>query len=273
MIAADSLFRWDSPVSAATMARWQAELDRAVGVTDRLSGLVLRWEAGDAWQPIQRFIIWQTEPLDSLEPWVRAELLSRRHPRGSGHYCGDGYCLCPAEKQKGRWVGGMTRFIDRQTWELYRDTGCYGRRWWVIQGSTGGHRFAWRNDEPQAAAAKAKGFPAQTPAPGDLPYAPFVPSLTLPLILRERRARHFMGTLASMATRLDLLKLEEQAEAAQAARAVWEWAGDEAERLWYDAGADLLPRYFEDTYGRVPTGTKPTLIPDVVDERILSPTI
>jgi hypothetical protein len=253
--APDRLFRYDPPASREQVAQWQRMLDEHCPVTDRLSRLVLRWEAGDPWQPIQRWVVWQClDPKHvTIEPWVRSAL-NGPHPRATGHYCGDGYCLCAMKRNK--WVGGATRLLDRQTWELHRDTGLYGTRWWVLQGRSGGHRFAWAPDEPQATVAAAKGLPTQTPAPGDLPYAT-LDGRTLRAIDRERRAGFVMDALADAHQRLAAITAEEKAQATDAAKALWAWSDEEATRLW-DEGANLLPHYLAEQYGRAPVGYKST---------------
>lgn len=256
----DHLFRYEPPVSRETMRAWQRELDAAVEPTDRLARLVIRWEAGDVWQPVQRFMLWLCHDPNAVttEPWA-VQAIRGPHPRASGHYCGTGvdsfgrpYCLCPVKK--GKWVRGTTRVIDRQTWDLYQDTGLYGTRWWTIQGPHGGHRFLWEPDELASVASRMHGGPAQTPAPGDLPYAPF-DGRVIRQVLMERRTAQIMAALSLAAHKGDSLRAEEQAEAERVAQLLWQHMDEQAYGLWHD-GAELLPRYFEDTYGRTPTGTK-----------------
>lgn len=257
-------FTYDPPVSHATIRDWQKELDRAVPVTEKLSRLVIRYEPGDPWQPIHRFLIWQcVDPKHvEIEPWI-LNALNGPSPRSRGHYCAPGWCLC--ELKSNRWVGGATRLIDTATWRLYRDTGLYGQRWWTIQGNNGGHRFQWAKDELASHVSHLKTGNADTPCPGDLPYAPF-DRRVVRQIMAERRVNAIESFLKSAGSKKLALSHEEEAEAKAKAKALWEWTEHRTEELWND-GAELLPRYFEETYGRAPTGTRNTLDPEVVERR------
>jgi hypothetical protein len=260
----DALFRYEPPVSKDTQRAWQRMLDAAVEPTERQARLVLRWEPGDVWQPIQRWMLWLcVDPKHTeIEPWVRAAL-KQAHPRATGHYCGVGvdtfgrpYCpdgVKPNHIHKHKWVNGTTKVIDRQTWELHRDTGLYGTRWWTIQGHNGGHRYLWEPDELASVASRMRGGPPQTPEPGALPYAPF-DARVIRQVLMERRAAQILDALNKAAS-ADTLRAEEQAQAEQVARMLWDHMDEQAYALWHD-GAEILPRYFEDTYGRMPTGSK-----------------
>lgn len=260
--APPALFRYDPPVSGRTLAAWQRDLDAIVPPAARRVRLVLRWEPGDLWQPVQRFIIWMGQDPRWLntEPWVVNEL-RKSSPRSNGHYCGVGYCLCDVKKN--RWVGGVAKFVDRETWRLYRDTGLAGWRWWTIQGHGGGHRFQWRRDELAARLSVMKGGPADTPAPGDLPYAPF-DRRVIAGVLQERRASDITTALERAGENPQALSLEDRREADAWMKALMEWSDERAYALWHD-GAELLPRYLEDQYGRVPVGSARPLDCDAVD--------
>jgi len=63
--------------------------------------------------------------------------------------------------------------VDRTTWELFRETGCYGERWWVIQGDNGGHRYSLTDSELRFASAVSGGQAMKVPKIAELPYVPF----------------------------------------------------------------------------------------------------
>lgn len=262
-------FRYDSPVSRAKMAIWQAQIDRVFHPVDRLSRLIIRWDAGDTWQPIQRFVIWHCEDpeLVRIPPTVRAAL-RRPHPRSKGHYCASGtnergavWCMCPIKAN--RWRGGANQHMDRGTWELYRDTGLYGRRWWTIQGHKGGHRFVWDTSEFEARFSAMHGGPQQTPDPGDLPYAPF-DGRVLDRIAPLDKVRAW-SMMVDFATRHpDQLDAEEEAEAVAFKRALWhhiDWGIEEA----WEMGGSALKQHLRETVGRPKIGEDRT---DVDYERI-----
>ena len=247
-------FTYDAPHSQATIAEWQRALDAETYRGDKLSRLVIRWEAGDPWQPIRRYLIWQcVDPQHVvIEPWNR-KALNGPSPRSRGHYCAPGWCFC--ELKANGWTGGATKMVDTATWRLYHDTGLYGQRWWTIQGAHGGHRYQWASDELAAAVAQVKGKPTQTPAPGDLPYAPF-DRRVIRAIMAERHASALVDALKSIGATKAAMDREDQDAAHAKAQAVWDWAGDRVDELW-DEGAELLPRYFEETHGRAPIGLRP----------------
>jgi hypothetical protein len=150
---------------------WQEELDKISPVSTRgqLSWYKIHWESGEPWKPIQRWVIWQMHPLGKIPNWLDPNAFKGPHPRSTGHACFVGWCLCPVKKN--RWVGGPpTAFgVDRVTYELFKDTGHYGSRFWIVQGSKGGHRRKY--DEIEEAVAFAAKLPTEPPNFCDLPYA------------------------------------------------------------------------------------------------------
>ena len=247
------VFGYAPPVSDETIKGWQAELDRYYDRRPRGARVVIYWEPGDPWQPINRFFLGQAvDPrFVTIEPWVLAALKGP-NPRSQGHYCGDGYCLC--EVKRYRWEGGASRFVTGYQWRMYRDTGLYVTPWWVIQGSRGGHRYKWEKEEVASLVASIKGLGDQPPCAGDLPYAPF-DQRVLRAIRGEWMAKRASDMLRSLSDRKDSMALEERDEAEKVARALWDWTGDQAEALWNE-GADAIPIVLEMEYGRAPIGHK-----------------
>lgn len=133
-----------------------------------VSWLKMVWEAGDPWQPIGRWTIWQMFPVGKV-PTSKADGLRGPSPRSTGHACFDGYCQCLTKRR--RWVDGpeSAAGISLTTWKLFQETGCYGERYWVCQGTKGGHRSSY--DAMESMTAQAMGLPEQPPEMGDLPYA------------------------------------------------------------------------------------------------------
>ena len=62
---------------------------------------------------------------------------------------------------------------------------------------------------------------------------------------------------------------EEKQEALATQRVLWDWAGQQIEEMW-DEGLDLLPRMFEQQYGRAPVGHKVTTDYEAIEERALT---
>ena len=246
-----AVFGYAAPHDAETIRRWQAELDHAVGYRPQLSRLVLRWEPGDPWEPLGRYVLWQgVDPkYATAEPWL-VKAGRGPSPRSTGHWCDDGYCGCLTKKH--RWVQGATRVLDAAAWRLYRETGLIGTRWWVVQGSQGGHRFQLDRelDALEMKLRVLRGLPPDTPSVGQLPYAPF-DQRVLDAIQRYRRAAICFKALEHVERTGKQMDAEEQQQAEAAAEALWQWTGAQAEELWHQGG-ELLPRYMEDTFGRVP---------------------
>jgi hypothetical protein len=261
------LYRNEPPVSRETLADWQRQLNAAVPPTDKLSHLLILWEPGDEWMPIQRFFLWQcVDPkYHEIEPWILAELRGPA-PRTTGHPCFAGYCLC--DVKRARWVEGACKYIDQATWQLYQDTGLYGTRWWVIQGEKGGHRKRWEVGGLESTISNMKGHGTQPPVAGDLPYAPF-DQRVLTAVLKEKQQTAYMRAIVDGAQRRALLTEEEEAERQQLQREVWNLVGEQVDALW-EQGADLLPRYFEEQFGRVPTGTPSLIDPELVERQFIS---
>ena len=115
---------------------WQEELDRIAPPADMTRGqlpkarAVIWWEAGDEWEPIQRWFIYQVLPKAAIHPSILAEL-EGPHPRSKGRYSG----------KLGCWVDGPAPHITKTQWELYRKFGGLAKPYWVVQGSGRGHRY------------------------------------------------------------------------------------------------------------------------------------
>lgn len=257
-VAVPTMFRYDPPVPAWRVAQWQRELDRVFQPADQISRLVIRWEAGDEWQPIQRWMIWQCQdPKHSPIPPFLRDALHGPHPRSTGHYCAPGlnskgqpWCACLIKGNK--WVKGANRHVDRQTWELYHDTGLYGRRWWTIQGTKGGHRFLWDTEELEAKLSQLMGGPSQTPDPGDLPYAEF-DYRVLEKIGRLDQVRTWTRTLEFAARNADHLEAQQREDALKAREALWKWIDWGIEEAWAEGGS-AFKQYLSDEYGRAKPG-------------------
>jgi hypothetical protein len=156
---------------------WQAELSAIAPRSSQLSWLLLVWEPGVPWEPLHRWTIWQMYP-DGMVPERHLESLPiehrvgeeiAAHPRSTGHPCYPGWCTCAIKAN--RWRGGPRAAIgiSTTTWDLFRRTGCYGRRWWVVQGDHGGHRYVF--DDVESQTAVANGHEAQPPKIGELAFA------------------------------------------------------------------------------------------------------
>jgi hypothetical protein len=175
-----------------------------------LSWFLLVFEPGDPWQKIGRYIIWNMRPWGSV-PHLHKASLYGPHPRASGSYNPDLGMFESRSKVKSS--------VDRVTYELFRLTGCYGQRYWVLQGKNGGHKY--RLTHLEKAIAKAHGYPfGDTPAPGDLPYAPFDNRVRRHLLDLDRY-RMWNRVSDFAARKWNDLDSEDKAEARRANAAIW----------------------------------------------------
>jgi hypothetical protein len=156
----DALYHEAPPVGKDQIARWQSALESFVPKSDRMSYLYLRWEPGDPWQPVQRWVLWELLPMEACPPDI-ALALKGPHPRSTGFY----------NIRTQRWCDGPEgcERIDRATWEVFQETGRWGMRFWCIQGKGPGHPLVmpW----VVKTVKKLTGDPiAEPPFCGDLPY-------------------------------------------------------------------------------------------------------
>jgi len=199
---------------------WQDRLRRHFPVSDSLTGLYLRWEKGNPWEPINRWVVWQLYPVHAIDEQIRKELLDDS-PRTHGHYCAEGWCLCPVLRDG--WVGGHVSCIDQQQWELYRETGYYGQRYWAIQGDQGGHKYRLNTIESKIAHIKTG--KSSTPALGDLPYAE-MDERTFDKLVERDRVRMYANVAAWGAdyqARGAVMEEEDRAGVLEANELLWHW--------------------------------------------------
>lgn len=205
---------------------WERRIADAFPRSESVSWLCVRWEKGNPWEPINRWVVWHMRHpslIKNREGLI--EELRGPAPRSTGHYCATGWCEC-AEKM-GRWFGGAAFQIDQQQWELFQETGCYGTRWWIVQGSEGGHRH--RLDRVEARIAKLMGGESDTPAPGDLPYADFDYRAYEKIVLADK-VREWKQVSDWCARKSETLNAEETAAEIEANKLLWEWMGAKTKR-------------------------------------------
>lgn len=142
-------------------AWWVEELRRIAPPNDKLNWLLIHWEPGETWEPVQRWMIREMDP---------------RHDRMSLNEHLE-YETHPRSPERGRWIGeGVNRRWKSyggpslRQYELFHRYRCRSRRVWICQGPNGGHPFEL--SQAERAFKQALGLPeADTPAPGALPFS------------------------------------------------------------------------------------------------------
>ena len=150
--------------------QWQAALDRIVPVTDKVSRLMIVWQAGlsrvDTNTPdyeVQRWEIYEVLPKGIYPEELLGEL-NGPDPRQLGRFVED-----TDVRENGRMMWESWCNVSRVQWDIWQETGCYAQRFWIIQGDQGGH--PWTLSRTEKGFLKAMGVEYDTPLPGDLPYA------------------------------------------------------------------------------------------------------
>ena len=151
-------FGWDCE-GPTPEPSWIEELGRLAPRTEYgHDWLMLRWEPGDPWDPVERWMVWQMTPA----PRVSKPMLDWLHgpnPRDFGYY----------DSVKRRFISRYEGMISYQQWDVFRQHKALGRPLWVVQGRGGGHKR--RFSDLEGALLEARGKPGDAPAPGLLPYA------------------------------------------------------------------------------------------------------
>lgn len=209
-------------------AAWQATLDAITPPGGRLSWLRLVWVPGEPWEVVERFFIYQMIPIDRANEFVRDDLrgpnprLRGRYDRVLGHFIPDPKCN-----------------IDLTQWQLYQDTGAYGRPYWIVQGSGGGHKRTFNRME--SAISRMNGGPAQPALAGDLPYAK-PDSRTFDKLAKHDIARSYSYLLDRAEASSAAFDLHDKNVMEQMRGQVWRWLESQVQDVVRDekAGARAL---------------------------------
>lgn len=193
--------QYDPPVAPETVAAWQDQLDRAVPrYPGYVSHLRLVWEAGDPWDPVERWYLYDCTPRRIFE-----ESATKRRIMGVPEYDNADAILIrdldgPSPREDGYYDRVLQQFIHTRErectltqWRLWQQHGVYGIPWWVIQGVKGGHKRWFATDEKKA--LRYAKLPDEPPVPGSLPYAPF-DQRVLDRVLTYDRLRRFTQKLS-----------------------------------------------------------------------------
>lgn len=200
---------WDRDVPAA----WESLLYQHLPSSGPMV-LMLAWEPGDPWRPVERWMVYET----AARWWVaetdpdRLRELEGPNPRQDvDHYCTSGWCDCAMKKNKMLYRAGAYRpaLIDYWQWRFYQQHGRSPIRYWTIQGDDGGHRYALTPVESKIYQMR-KGV-SDTPAPGALPYGEFNARVLQHLTAYEPMRRKLMHVaLRDRLAACDALKAEDE---------------------------------------------------------------
>lgn len=180
------------PVSKEVLKEWQAELDKYFPPNPNTTHLKIVWVSGDdwetmvdgklVWQGVERFYVFEMLPEEFIDSYTLQEL--KHMPRPIVRY--DSVL---------KEVTNGNRMVTRLQWDLFQETGHFGRAYWVIQGSNGGHQRFFSTFEKQQ--LELLGLPTDPPLPGTLPYAPF-DKRVLNKLLEHDKLRAIGGQLMAL---------------------------------------------------------------------------
>jgi len=151
---------------------WDERLAEFSPTTNRMQWLKIIHEPGYPWEPVDRFIIYEMMPAEFMEkvPHGTDTLLSMvleqlQHPvppsEMGGYY----------DHALQEYVANPDCLITTRAWDLFRETACWGRPYWIIKGTTGGHKREFSQVEQKL--LRLHGLPSDAPAAGALPFAEF----------------------------------------------------------------------------------------------------
>jgi hypothetical protein len=196
------LFVWKRDVPES----WQRQLAELAPRVQSLSWLKIVWIAGTPDDPIQRFVIFQMTQRDKI-PATVLDMLTGPPP-------------------------GKDHRIDlmREQWDLFRETGCYGQPFWIIQGKHGGHKRHFNRIEQMT--MKMHGRPQYPPVAGSLPYAPFdqrVIEKIAPLDRAQFWERGIAFCEGEEWKASELTEIEQQEALAEFQGRLWDWLESQAD--------------------------------------------
>jgi hypothetical protein len=207
---------------------WETELAELSPRSEQTSWLKLIFEEGYPWEPVERFMIYEMIPAHAVDPEILSWLQRDTPPQGYWDSVLDEFV--PEE-------GCM---ITKRAHRLYQEFQCWGRPWWVIQGTKGGHK-RWFSESDKKL-LKLAGLPQEPPAPGDLDYAPFDSRVVTQLVkhdlLRDEQGRIRQG----MEDRQGIVgyRAREAKDAKQFRTLLLDWLSEQVAEIAPDAHKALL---------------------------------
>lgn len=246
---ADRLFYHQRPVPP----EWQRALMAVCPKYDGCSWFLIAWEPGEPHDPalwVQRYVIWQMQSAAMTK-----RLILRDHPGTVGFH--DEH-----PRKDAVWSEKLRCYVkpdgrlaktDAMTYELYHATGCYGSRFWVIQGETGGHRYNLSHVEKQVLTLGSRGQIRDVPLMGDLPYAPF-DDRVLPHFERIEQAALARKVYKYASARLDQLDRTDRDEMEYARCLLFDYLGEQFGALY-----DEFRPFYKEQLRKIPhaVGAKP----------------
>lgn len=164
-------------------AGWQEALDE-FNDTSNLARMVIRWEPGDPWAPVQRWNIWQMLPVHLFPDHIIREFLEGASPRDFARW--DSKLGRMVQHRRGRPP------ISLAQWRMFRehDHRYIPLRFWTLQGhpEEGGHKVVYSRVDKMV--SRMYGGAGEPPLNGSLPYLELTETTMRKLRQEDRIRRH-----------------------------------------------------------------------------------
>ena len=151
---------------------WEARLAELAPPGTRLPWLKIVWMPGEAYDPVQRWAIYEIFPdLAAINPGLVQEFY-KDPPRS-----------------RGEWVDGRWRsesLVSRLQYDLFHKCKGYPQLTWIIQGDEGGHQWCLSRVEEALFRMLSPSLTMEWPRPGELPYAEFNEKTFVALLNRDK---------------------------------------------------------------------------------------
>ena len=256
-------FAWTRRVPS----EWREQLAQFTPPSDRVPYLWLDWFAGESYERVQRWALWEIKPWAVVKSLIELELrasfpdrvsftqeiwnaLNGPNPRDLGHW-GEVVRWTNHEPNTVK-VWKTDALVTLDQYRIHKQTHGLPQLYWIIQGEKGGHRLRFTQREEMMLKTAGVRNP-EPPLPGDLAYAPF-DNRVLDQLAKRDRVRQWQGNFsrawdsryANQQGATELRGAEERLAKEEARADLLEWLKDQveevADELAFHIGYSDLPR-------------------------------
>lgn len=231
---------WDPPAPPDEVAAWQARLEEIAPRSDGAGWLLVYWEPGEVWCPVNRWIIANMVPKSVLykqakfyesvegKDAAQHELyyeLEGPSPRDGAFY----------DEILKKFIHDSSRLppvITQRQWLLWRDHDAFAMPVWVIQGTEGGHKREFNRLEELL--LKRAGKPHVAPFPGELEYStPTDKTFAMILRMKEMKEKLLGRDLSHASSENDWARMK-AAQDAEFQAEVLSWLEEMIGEVWQE---------------------------------------
>lgn len=226
---------------------WAAALARLAPRNEHTLWWHLAWVAGDVFDSAVRETENPLRPKGAIERWVIYKMYPRDLIPLADIIVPD--LLGPNPRNRGRYDWQQKRYhpdprcnIDMLQWRIFRETGHFGRPYFVLQGAGGGHKRKWSRVE--SIMAGMKGLPGSPPEIGSLPYAE-PDRRTWDALADIPRQAELEDRLLEMLKEPEMMTDEEREEKPKLERAIASWMEQQVDEATGWAGGESSGNFYQ----------------------------